>query len=696
MYINSKNKQLQLEPLRGIITQGEKLADTVTFALPNVYGNLTLSSLGWSIRAASEKNTLATASLTVSVMEDKCLLSWEVSSDFTAVSGALSLMLVGTDGDGKIVIKFPGDSPIWVRDSETGEYSPPEDAIENALNGLQSAEEALKNAIEALQSIGVNLKILGWYPTLEALQAAVKNPSPGDIYGIGDPTVLYVWTGSAWTQLPGVFVQPSGFNFLVNSRFAYNSRNQQSYTAQAWTVDGWFSPSGSATITLSSGVTVTNAIAVAQPIQYPEQLFGKQATFSVKDADAIYTVTATMPSSAQGTDAQIAAQATPWGDIAIWNISSLSAFAVVISVSSAATLEAAKLELGATSTLAADLAQGQDEAVEQLRLDMYDLDPGRPAYILTQNENLLDNWYFVGGGSQQRGGQFPINQRGQTSYTGSVYGIDRWRNLRPTTTIQLLSFGLQISDTSNIEGGLVQYLESNFSGKKVTLSLLISQITGSVRLWARNNSTWETYGNIADASSPGLLSLTADITDYSSGNLAFYLDFSSSSSSQNSVTITAAKLELGTRSTLARLVDGEWALNDPPPNFQQELAKCQRYQVNLLDPLFPDQSYLGVFMCPMEKKVYGKVFCPVSMRSGVIPTVVSDCSVDSPFYLYGIFSGGYEEHVAVTKLTTYSADGTGVILRAEVEDPEKLVFGEIYTLYITNQNARTCLLDANL
>ena len=27
------------------------------------------------------------------------------------------------------------------------------------------------------------------------------------------------------------------------------------------------------------------------------------------------------------------------------------------------------------------------------------------------NENLLDNWYFAGGGSQQGGGQFPINQR---------------------------------------------------------------------------------------------------------------------------------------------------------------------------------------------------------------------------------------------------------------------------------------------
>lgn len=575
MYINSKNKQLQLEPLRGIITQGEKLADTVTFALPNVYGNLTLSSLGWSIRAASEKNTLATASLTVSVMEDKCLLSWEVSSDFTAVSGALSLMLVGTDGDGKIVIKFPGDSPIWVRDSETGEYSPPEDAIENALNGLQSAEEALQNALNGLQSIGVNLKILGWYPTLEALQAAVTNPSPGDIYGIGDPTVLYVWTGSAWTQLPGVFVQPSGFNFLVNSRFAYNGRNQQSYTAQAWTVDGWFSPSGSATITLPGGVTVTNAIAVAQPIQQYEQLFGKQATFSVKDADAIYTVTAAMPNSAQGTDAQIAAQATPWGDIAIWNISSLSAFAVVISVSSAATLEAAKLELGATSTLAADLAQGQDEAVEQLRLDLYDLDPGRPAYILTQNENLLDNWYFVGGGSQQGGGQFPINQRGQTSYPSAGYGIDRWTG---SSNISLLiqNDGIQLSRISSGASLTIfqQIVPRNLTGKTVTFSIYTGSKVVATTVTIPDGAF--DSGNMQIPQAGWYIDLYRG-EGASDGNISCRVISNSSTSTEESLKILAAKLELGSRSTLARFVDGEWVLNDAPPNFQQELAKCQRY-----------------------------------------------------------------------------------------------------------------------
>ena len=389
--------------------------------------------------------------------------------------------------------------------------------------------------------------------------------------------MLYVWTGSVWTQLPGVFVQPSGFNFLVNSHFAYNGRNQSSYTAQAWTVDGWFSPSGSATITLPGGVTATNAIAVAQPIQQYEQLFGKQATFSVKDADAIYTVTATMPNSAQGTDAQIAAQATPWGDIAIWNISSLSAFAVVISVSSAATLEAAKLELGATSTLAADLAQGQDEAVEQLRLDLYDLDPGRPAYILTQNENLLDNWYFVGGGSQQGGGQFPINQRGQTSYTGPNYGIDRWIASQTRCVAQLNANGVQLN--TSVEDAFLCQKPENGQGLSGTITFSVLSEASSRYATARiivfcSDQTVDVHGGNTQLSTisvnldsyPNIISI-----EIRAGNL----------SANESTNLIAAKLELGYLSTLARKdEEGNWVLNDPPPNFQQELAKCQRmYQI---------------------------------------------------------------------------------------------------------------------
>ena len=52
------------------------------------------------------------------------------------------------------------------------------------------------------------------------------------------------------------------------------------------------------------------------------------------------------------------------------------------------------------------------------------------------NRNLLDNWYFVGGGSQLGDGVFPINQRGQTTFNGNWYGIDRWKaNLSGAVTI---------------------------------------------------------------------------------------------------------------------------------------------------------------------------------------------------------------------------------------------------------------------
>lgn len=44
------------------------------------------------------------------------------------------------------------------------------------------------------------------------------------------------------------------------------------------------------------------------------------------------------------------------------------------------------------------------------------------------------------------------------------------------------------------------------------------------------------------------------------------------------IPIIAAKLELGPVQTLAHQdTDGNWVLNDPPPNKALELAKCQRY-----------------------------------------------------------------------------------------------------------------------
>lgn len=495
MYINSKNKQLQLEPLRGIITQGEKLSDTVTFALPNMYGSLTLSSLGWSIRAASEKNTLATASLTVSVMDDKCLLSWEVSSDFTAVSGALSLMLVGTDGDGKIVIKFPGDSPIWVRDSETGEYSPPEDAIENALNGLQSAEEALQNAIEALLRIGVNLKILGWYSTLEALQSGVTNPSPGDIYGVGDPTVLYVWTGSAWTQLPGVFVQSSGYN-----------------------------------------------------------------------------------------------------------------------------------------------------------------------------PQLLDNAYFVGG-------QFPVNQQGQTSYTSAGYGIDRWAAVGSGISVSISDKYIEVSHTGTTSGELQQRIP--FTGMQngvYTFSVLTPEnlytlsgyldFSGEIALSSQLPNASYIQIRMTPAHKEGGYFVVRWLSD----NLA-------------SIQIIAAKLEFGSHSTLSHLVDGEWVLSDAPPNFQQELAKCQRYSLVLRSDHTGSRICVGLGKASNATNCFVFVSTPVSIRK--TPVV----SFSGTFVLYEQGAVSTSE-LTVSSMTVTSYTSNGITLNITSSG---LTAGTTYQLWSTAPDAQILL-----
>lgn len=607
MQIESKKKKLCLEPLRGIITQGEKMADTVTFRLPATYGALILSDLSWQIRAASEKNTLVTADLTASSGGEFCLVQWEVSADFTAVSGALSLMLVGTDSEGNVVIKFPGDDPIWIRDSETGEYAPPPDVLEQAIIGIQqaqaaleSAQESLEDAAQALQNTTANFRILNHYDSLPELQSAITNPSVGDAYGVGDPTVVYVWNGSAWTQLPGVLVSPSlpmsvanggtggttvtealanlgaqaSNNLLVNPRFKYNSRDQQSYTGMLWGLDGWYCSN----IT-QSGNTLTssdNSANIQQTIKNQSQVYGKTVTASIKQngGNVIYS-TAQIPSSPSSTTEYINVS-TGFGNLVVWYNSQEGKLNLSIFVSSgnSVTVDGVKLELGSVSTLQAELDNPPPEDVEKLKLDMYDLDPGRCAYLPWHNENLLDNWYFVGGGSQQGGGQFPINQRGETSWNTGGYHLDRWKQeIDGSGELGEEGFTPAVTQTMATAQPVEESVFKRLLGKKVTISALLSSgefrsrtiqfpsdiSQGFVELVAFSNG-----GEIGIASYPGAKTYQL---------CRIYIK-----SDSNKLTFAAIKVELGYLSTLARKDEsGNWVLNDPPPNFEQELAKCQRY-----------------------------------------------------------------------------------------------------------------------
>lgn len=175
--------------------------------------------------------------------------------------------------------------------------------------------------------------------------------------------------------------------------------------------------------------------------------------------------------------------------------------------------------------------------------------------------NLLDNWYFTGGGSQQGGGQFPINQRGgETSHdTVSSYGIDRWLY----GTFALTPQGLKLSSATTLYQRLAN--TEIFTGKTLTYSVLWSDgklltITG----------TPDQGQGVND----GDRAIRFDID----GSLSV-LWVSIQSLDATEKTAVAAKLEFGDQQTLAYQDDtGTWQLlPQPESDYATQLLKCQRY-----------------------------------------------------------------------------------------------------------------------
>lgn len=188
--------------------------------------------------------------------------------------------------------------------------------------------------------------------------------------------------------------------------------------------------------------------------------------------------------------------------------------------------------------------------------------------------NLLDVWWFGAG---------VINQRGQTSYTGAVYGIDRWKSSSSETTVSLAGGAIsQIRCTSPAHFIFSQFIENflTFAGQIVTASILVEKVeSGSFQLTLIPNAN-DSSTRIATAviSSPGLYTVTGVLTD-TPDQLQFALR---SHNNPEGATFrpVAAKLEVGERQTLARKdAAGKWVLNDPPPHPATLLAQCQRYQI---------------------------------------------------------------------------------------------------------------------
>ena len=173
------------------------------------------------------------------------------------------------------------------------------------------------------------------------------------------------------------------------------------------------------------------------------------------------------------------------------------------------------------------------------------------AMQMKPGKNLLDNWYFGN----------PVNQRVQTSYSVNGYTIDRWY------TAHSKSYGTLIVDQTagcvtishDDDGGFVDFIQTleNPATEIVTLSVLM--LSGNLY------SATGTLGSI--------LLNTDEIFIRSDEPNKVILRCKTG----KTISIIAAKLELGSQQTLAHKdANGNWVLNEIP-DYGEQLLRCQRY-----------------------------------------------------------------------------------------------------------------------
>lgn len=262
--------------------------------------------------------------------------------------------------------------------------------------------------------------------------------------------------------------------------------------------------------------------------------------------------------------------------------------------------------------------------------------------LFNSNENLLDNAYFVGGGSQLGYGIFPINQRGQTQYTGGGVQLDRWHGWAGTDTLVLTANGLQYTSPSS--NGIFQYFPVFPTTETVTFSAKIGGTIYSVTLPEGQNQVMLDQPTFE---------LTVDRNDKAVGI----------SSYNSTLLLQAAKLEVGTVSTLA---------NDAPPDFGEELRKCQRRLFRVSPMGTSSRGYAGFGSVNSSKNIL--VFVPTPVTLAAQPTVsFSNCNA------YNYVAGG---SIAISSISIDSWTQNGVFLSCTPSDASQVVQYQPYVLRV--------------
>ena len=206
--------------------------------------------------------------------------------------------------------------------------------------------------------------------------------------------------------------------------------------------------------------------------------------------------------------------------------------------------------------------------------------------------NLLDNSDFTN----------PVNQRGQTSYTGTggkVYTIDRWHTWSESISVSVQSGYLSITNsTDSIYQNISQIIDKhNLTGKAATIAV------------------WDTNGNVYCAS--GLMSTNNEIVCNTP------TDFWFSAVLEDDNTIYFAIRPRGAKTATikaAALYEGSYDASTlpayQPKGYAAELAECMRYYYAV------ENELLFAAWADINGCLDYTVLLPQTMRA--IPTVTFD------------------------------------------------------------------------
>ena len=282
--------------------------------------------------------------------------------------------------------------------------------------------------------------------------------------------------------------------------------------------------------------------------------------------------------------------------------------------------------------------------------------PGKAETAQLCNRNLLDNWYFGN----------PVNQRGQTEYTGSGHTIDRWKALTDVVTLTISNDGITLRRNGGNPWLLSEQIEpsivTNFMGKHFTVSVLTTQ--GLVVLDVPSAFTSET--SVVDPTGVSVWLNTSGIVLIGTTN--------------DSMTPIAAKLELGSQQTLAHQdADGNWVLNEIP-DYGEQLRRCQRYFYRLKSQNGNNYGVLALGYLQSNAQGHFLVNFPNTMRT--VPTY----SMSGALQIYSK-STGY----AVTSLSHQSFNGNALLLVANCAANENFAVGN--TAHLSSMNDATAYID---